>query len=79
MLPMQEKQHLFIANSGVPLGKVIGATAAEDDLACINLIPAIGQIRNAVVSTVNTAGNATYTVAQLLGGLILRDPNGGRA
>jgi hypothetical protein len=28
------------------------------------------------VSTINTAGAATYTGAQLLGGLILRDPNG---
>lgn len=28
------------------------------------------------VSTVTTAGAATYTAAQLLGGLILRDPNG---
>lgn len=66
----------IIANSGVPLGKVIGATSAEDDLACINLIPAIGQIRNTVVSEITTAGDATFTVAQLLGGLILRDPNG---
>lgn len=33
-----------------------------------------------VVSTIVTAGDATLTAAQLLGGLILRDPNGaGRA
>jgi hypothetical protein len=29
------------------------------------------------VSTLTTAANVTYTAAQILGGLILRDPNGG--
>lgn len=29
------------------------------------------------VTTLTTAGNETYTAAQLLGGLILRNPNGG--
>lgn len=29
------------------------------------------------VATIATAGNATLTAAQLLGGMILRDPNGG--
>ncbi len=37
----------------------------------------IGQLfAIATVSTITTAGAATYTAAQLLGGLILRDPNG---
>jgi hypothetical protein len=34
------------------------------------------QVGRTIVSTVNTAGAAAYTAAQLLGGLILRDPNG---
>lgn len=34
----------------------------------------------AVAATITTAGNVTFTAAQLLGGIILRDPNGaGRA
>ena len=33
-------------------------------------------IQKAVVTTDATAGAVTYTAAQLLGGLILRDPNG---
>lgn len=32
--------------------------------------------RKTTVSTITTAGNATYTTAQLLGGFILRDPSG---
>jgi hypothetical protein len=31
---------------------------------------------NLTVSTINTVGNATYTAAQLVGGIINRDPNG---
>lgn len=31
---------------------------------------------NLTQSTINTAGNATYTAAQLVGGIINRDPNG---
>lgn len=34
-------------------------------------------IPNVTVSTLTSAGAVTYTAAQLLGGLILRDPNGG--
>lgn len=30
-----------------------------------------------VVSTISTASAVTFTIAELLGGLILRDPNGG--
>lgn len=33
-------------------------------------------IPNVTVSTLTTAGAVTYTAAQLLGGLVLRDPNG---
>lgn len=35
-----------------------------------------GPIPKTTVSTITTAGAATYTAAQMLGGLILRDPNG---
>lgn len=61
---------------------VLGASGAEDDLASVRLIgpfpqgsgTLIGQI---TASTIATADAATYTAAQLLGGLILRDPAGG--
>lgn len=33
-------------------------------------------VENREVSTVTTAGAVTYSVTQLLGGLVLRDPNG---
>lgn len=33
-------------------------------------------IRGATVTTSSTAGAVTYTAAQIIGGLILRDPNG---
>jgi len=63
-------------------GIVVEAAGAEDDMCSVKLIgpfpkgAAIGQ-RNITVSTITTAGAATYTAAQLLGGLILRDPAGG--
>lgn len=34
-------------------------------------------LKTTTVTTDSTAGNLTYTAAQLLGGMILRDPNGG--
>lgn len=34
------------------------------------------ELRKVTVTTDATAGNVTYTIAELLGGLILRDPNG---
>jgi hypothetical protein len=36
-----------------------------------------GGLSRVTVTTLSTAGNETLTAAQLLGGLILRDPNGG--
>lgn len=61
---------------------VIEAAGAEDDLARVRLIGPFPQgsgtlIGQTTASTVSTAGAATYTAAQLLGGLILRDPAGG--
>lgn len=58
---------------------VIESASAEDDLASCLLMPRLagGKTRMMSVSTVDTAAAATYTAAQLLGGLILRDPNGG--
>lgn len=63
-------------------GYVVGAAAAEDDLCSVMLngpYPGITQVawQRAVVTTEATAEAVTYTIAQLLGGLILRDPNGG--
>ncbi|MBN2188375.1 MAG: hypothetical protein JW699_02890 [Chitinispirillaceae bacterium] len=59
---------------------VIEASAAEDDLCSallVNQVPGIAAIsHNKVVATITTAGAATYTAANLVGGLILRDPNG---
>ncbi|MBF0529810.1 MAG: hypothetical protein HQK55_11190, partial [Deltaproteobacteria bacterium] len=66
-------------------GIVTEATGAEDDLASVLLIgpnPAITQAawQRTTVTTKTTAGAVTYSAAELLGGLILRDPNGaGRA
>ena len=41
------------------------------------VVPTIGPIVNITVpATITTAGAATYTAAQLKGGLLLRDPNG---
>jgi len=61
---------------------VVGTPGAEDDLASVRLVGPFPQglgtlIGQSVVTTINTAGAATYTAAQLLGGLILRDPAGG--
>lgn len=41
--------------------------------------PTMGSVPvpDATVTTISTAGAVTFTIAQLLGGLILRDPNGG--
>lgn len=62
-------------------GIVVEAAGAEDDLCSVKLIGPFpkgaryGQ-RQITVSDITTAGAATYTAAQLLGGLITRDPNG---
>lgn len=61
---------------------VIEASEAEDDLASVLLIgplPAITQVawQRATATTDATAGARTYTAAELIGGLILRDPAGG--
>ena len=62
-------------------GMVMEASDAEDDLASVLLIGAFPGINDAVsrsttVTTKSTAGAATYTAAELIGGLILRDPAG---
>jgi hypothetical protein len=63
-------------------GLVIEASGAEDDLASVLLVgqvPGITQTGwfTTTVTTDVTAGAHTYTIAELLGGLILRDPTGG--
>jgi hypothetical protein len=60
---------------------VLEASVAEDDLASVLLngqVPGITQTGWFIttVTTKTTAGAATYTAAELIGGLILRDPNG---
>lgn len=62
-------------------GIIVEASEAEDDLASVLLMGPFPQgeepkINTTTVSTIETAGAATYTAAQLLGGLILRDPAG---
>ena len=66
-------------------GIVVEAAGAEGDLAGVWLIGPFPQgagvpTFKSTVSTIETADVVTYTAAQLLGGLILRDPAGaGRA
>jgi hypothetical protein len=60
---------------------VLEAADAEGDLATVLLcgpVPAITAVpwQQATVTTKTTAGAVTYTASELLGGLILRDPNG---
>lgn len=62
-------------------GIVVEASAAEDDLGSLLLSGVTAGITDAVattrtVTTDATAGNRTYTIAELIGGLILRDPAG---
>jgi hypothetical protein len=62
-------------------GVVLLASGAEDDLATVLLtstFPAINDAvsRSTTVTTKTTAGAVTYTAAELIGGIILRDPNG---
>lgn len=63
-------------------GIVIDGGAAEDDLVSVLLIgplPAIATATERSVTTVTTdvtAGARTYTAAEIIGGLILRDPTG---
>jgi hypothetical protein len=63
---------------------VIEPTDAEDDLASVLLIGPVpnlaGTVGDYTVTTEDMAGDVTYTMEEILGGLILRDPNGaGRA
>jgi len=63
-------------------GIIVEAAGAEDDLAGCLLIGPFPQgagalIGQMTVTTDATAGARTYTAAELLGGLILRDPAGG--
>ncbi len=63
-------------------GYVVEASGAEDDLGSVILlgpVPAITQDawQRTTVTTDATAGAKTYTAAELVGGLILRDPAGG--
>lgn len=62
-------------------GIVVEASSAEDDVGSALLlgpVPAITQAawQRATVTTINTAAAVTFSAAQLLGGMILRDPNG---
>jgi hypothetical protein len=60
---------------------IIEGSLAEDDLATVLLIGPVPSItaegKVAVVTTDATAGVRTYTAAELIGGMILRDPSGG--
>jgi hypothetical protein len=61
-------------------GLVLEASGAEDDLASVLLLPVnpgVSALTSvATVTTDATAGAKTYTAAELVGGLILRDPAG---
>lgn len=68
------------SNSGVQsIGKALTSGVAGDfGYVLLNISNQVSTapISNTTVSTLATAGVETYTAAQLLGGLILRDPNG---
>ena len=68
------------SNSGVQtIGKALTSGVAGDfGYVLLNISNQVSTapIRTTTVSTLATAGVETYTAAQLLGGLILRDPNG---
>jgi hypothetical protein len=59
---------------------VVEASAAEDDLCSallVNQVPGIAAISHTkVVASISTAGAATYSAANLVGGMIIRDPAG---
>jgi hypothetical protein len=62
-------------------GLVVEASGAEDDLASVLLTSPFPAINDAVqsittVTTDATAGANTWTAAEMIGGLLLRDPNG---
>lgn len=74
------------ANMVMAKGLVLEAPDAEDSLGSCLVLPfsptVVGlngqvPVTQGLVSVIATAGAATYTAAQLLGGLILRDPAGG--
>ena len=65
-----------MATQGVVLGKVLEAASAEDDLALVNLFPALGQTYNQAVVSSTTGAAVTYSASQLLSGFIRRDPTG---
>lgn len=62
---------------------IVEPSGAEDDIASALLITPVPAIAASTewgfttVTTDSTVGNKTYTGAELVGGLILRDPNGG--
>lgn len=70
------------ANRDYARGMIVEAASAEDDLASVFLFdprvvgPQAG-LKKTTVSSIATADAVTYTAAQLLGGLIVRDPAGG--
>jgi len=68
------------ADKNLACGMVIDASGADGNLCAVLLAIGAGiagpQTEKTVVTTVTTADVVTYTAAQLLGGLILRDPNG---
>ncbi|MEW5802692.1 MAG: hypothetical protein AB1847_11390 [bacterium] len=69
------------ANWKYARGRVLEAAGAEGDICSVELIGPFPRgvdlfIGRTSVSSINTADVATYTASQLLGGLILRDPNG---
>lgn len=68
------------ANKELACGMIIDASSAEDDLCSVLLL--IGAnvagplVKKTTVTTTDTDAAVTYTAAEILGGLILRDPVG---
>ena len=54
-----------------------GTRAGHINAQGLRLASGRAQVGGLTVTTDSTAGAVTYTIAEMLGGLILRDPNGG--
>jgi hypothetical protein len=65
-----------VAATGGDTNVSVKLTAKGTGVVEVTEIGGLGGVRKIVASTVTTAGDATFTVAQLKGGLILRDPTG---
>lgn len=79
-----EVNELTVANAATGTSPSISATGDDTNISIKlvpkgtgRVVPSAPNLGFTTVTTINTAGAASYTAAQVLGGLINRDPNGG--